>query len=143
MQPPCKAVLLGCFLTLVTLLATISWIRRCAVGAQSGPDLLDRQSQALAGPNAVDFGTVPVRGDPKIATDCALAAQKAGKPFLVRYDLMGFDSAVTVAIARTPIGTVGALNCDGDPAGAEARAHEVICPKRCPEPVHLWVNPSG
>lgn len=109
----------------------------------SVPDLLEKQSKRLAGPNAIDCGRVPIRGNPKAATDCALAAQEAKKPFRVLYDLQGIDSGVAVAIVRTDIGTVGALMYDSDPMGGGSRAHEVVYPKRCPEPVHLWVNPSG
>jgi hypothetical protein len=107
------------------------------------PDLLEQQSKELAGPAAVNCGRVPVAGNPKMATNCALAAQIAGKPFRVRYDIQGIDSFVAVAIVRTPIGRVGALQYDSDPAGGGGRAHEVVYPKMCPEPVHLWVNPSG
>jgi hypothetical protein len=106
-------------------------------------DLLELQSKNLAGPEAVDCGRVPVGGDPKVATECALAAQRAGKPFRVRYDIRGIDSFIAVAIVRTPIGTVGTLQYDSDPRGGGGRAHEVVSPKRCPEPVHLWVNPNG
>ena len=106
-------------------------------------DLLELQSKNLAGPEAVDCGRVPVGGDPRVATECALAAQRAGKPFRVRYDIRGIDSFIAVAIVRTPIGTVGTLQYDSDPMGGGGRAHEVVSPKRCPEPVHLWVNPNG
>ena len=106
-------------------------------------DLLELQSKNLAGPEAVDCGRVPVGGDPKVASECALAAQRAGKPFRVRYDIRGIDSFIAVAIVRTPIGTVGTLQYDSDPMGGGGRAHEVVSPKRCPEPVHLWVNPNG
>jgi hypothetical protein len=92
---------------------------------------------------AMDCGRVAIAGNPKVASGCALAAQSAGKPFRVRYDIQGFDSFVAVAIVRTPIRTVGALQYDSDPAGGGGRAHEVVYPKRCPEPVHLWLNPSG
>jgi hypothetical protein len=111
-------------------------------GVQSD-DLLEQQSKGLAGRDAVDCGRVAIDGDPKVATECALAAQDAGKPFRVRYDIRGVDSFVAVGVVRTPIGTVGALQYDSDPAGGGGRAHEVVYPKRCPEPVHLWVNPSG
>jgi hypothetical protein len=111
--------------------------------AEPATDLLEQQSRQLAGPGAVDCGEVLVDGNPKAATDCALAANKAGKPFRVRYDIRGIDSFLAVAIVRTSIGTVGALQYDSDPAGGGGRAHEVVYPKRCPEPVHLWVNPSG
>jgi hypothetical protein len=69
-------------------------------------DLLEQQSKEFAGPGAVDCGRVPIDGDPKVASDCALAAQSMGKPFRVRYHIQGFDSFVGVAIVRTPIGTV-------------------------------------
>ena len=112
-------------------------------GTVESADLLELQSKNLAGPDAVDCGRVPVGGDPKVATECALAAQRAGKPFRVRYDIRGIDSFIAVAIVRTPIGTVGTLQYDSDPMGGGGRAHEVVSPKRCPEPVHLWVNPNG
>jgi hypothetical protein len=112
-------------------------------GTVQSADLLELQSKNLAGPEAVDCGRVPVGGDPKVATECALAAQRAGKPFRVRYDIRGIDSFIAVAIVRTPIGTVGTLQHDSDPMGGGGRAHEVVSPKRCPEPVHLWVNPNG
>src|ERR1700730_769825 len=63
-----------------------------------GPDLLETQSKQLAGPHAVDCGKGLVGGDPKTATACALAAQRAGKPFRVRYDMQGIDSSVAVTI---------------------------------------------
>ena len=106
-------------------------------------DLLEIQSKRLAGPSGIDCGRVLVGKDPTTATKCALEAQSSQKPFRVRYDLRGFDSLVAVAIVRTPVGTVGALQYDSDPLGGGGRAHESIYPKRCPEPVHLWVNPSG
>ena len=112
-------------------------------GTVQSADLLELQSKNLAGPEAVDCGRVPVGGDPRVATECALAAQRAGKPFRVRYDIRGIDSFIAVAIVRTPIGTVGTLQYDSDPRGGGGRAHEVVSPKRCPEPVHLWVNPNG
>jgi NADPH-dependent glutamate synthase beta subunit-like oxidoreductase len=72
-------------------------------------DLLEQQSKELAGTGAIDCRRVAIAGDPNVASDCALAGQRAGKPFRVRYDIQGFDSFVAAAIVRTPIGTVGAL----------------------------------
>jgi hypothetical protein len=114
--------------------------------ASRGPipaeDKLEIESKKLAGPGAIDCGRVKIKGDPKDATECAIGAQKAAKPFRIRYDLQGIDSLVAVAIVRTPSGTVGALTYDGDPSGG-GHVGEVVYPKRCPEPVHLWINPSG
>ncbi len=71
----------------------------------AGPDLLEKRTEQLAGPGAVNCGRVPARGEPKAATDCALAADQAGKPFRVRYDLQGIDSFVSVAFVRLPYAT--------------------------------------
>ena len=105
-------------------------------------DKLDIESKTLAGPGAIDCGSVKIKGDPKEATECAIGAQKAAKPFRIRYDLQGFDSVVAVAIVRTPSGTVGSLMYDSDPSGG-SHVGAAVYPKRCPEPVHLWINPSG
>ena len=80
-------------------------------------DKLDIESKRLAGPGAIDCGRVKIKGDPKEATECAIGAQKAAKPFRIRYDLQGIDSLVAVAIVRTPSGTVGSLMYDSDPSG--------------------------
>ena len=100
------------------------------------------KARGLAGPGAIDCGRVKINGDPKEATQCAIGAQKAAKPFRVRYDLQGIDSAVSLAIVRTSIGTVGTLTYDSDPSGG-SHVGEVIYPKRCPEPVHLWIDQNG
>jgi hypothetical protein len=130
-------------ITLIIVVVAILWMRRFGTALAQGPDLLERRTGDLVGPTGVDCGRVGSRDNPKTATDCALAAQKAGKPFRVRYDLQGIDSAVSVAVVRAPTGKVGMVNYDSDPTGSGSRSNEVIYPKRCPEPVHLWVNPSG
>jgi hypothetical protein len=110
---------------------------------QAPTDLLETRIRQLAGPSAVDCGRVAPRLDPKKATDCALAANKAGKPFRVRYDMQGIDSFVAVAFVRLPGGTVQGLSYDSDPAGGGGRAHELVCSSRCPTPVHLFATPNG
>jgi hypothetical protein len=110
---------------------------------QAPTDLLEARIRQLAGPSAVDCGRVAPRLDPKQATDCALAANKAEKPFRVRYDMQGIDSFVAVAFVRLPDGTVQGLSYDSDPAGGGGRAHEVVSTSRCPVPVHLYATPNG
>jgi hypothetical protein len=102
---------------------------------QSTEDPLERESKKLAGPSAMDCGRVEISGNPKTATDCALAAQKAGKPFRIRYELQGVDSEVAVAIVRTPAGIVSTLSYDslGMP----------VLPRPCPVPVQFSVTRSG
>jgi len=131
----------------ILLRRVIAGLSLCAIwmlptACHSAEDRLEIESKRSAGAGAIDCGRVKVGGDPKTATKCAIGAQKAAKPFRIRYDLQGFDSSVAVAIVRTPSGTVGALMYDSDPSGG-SHVGEVVYPKRCPEPVHLWINPSG
>jgi hypothetical protein len=49
-------------------------------------DLLDKTMFEIAGPKAVDCGTVLVRGNRNAADACAVAAFKARRPFRLRYD---------------------------------------------------------
>ena len=111
--------------------------------SQDGPDLLEVRVLEIAGKTAIDCGTVKVHASPKIATDCALAANTAGKPFHVRYAIMGIDSQVAIAIVRAPSGKVSALMYDSDISGHGGRGAESVNIKPCPEPLHLWVNPAG
>jgi hypothetical protein len=109
-----------------------------------GPDLLEKRSLQLAGPNAVDCGTVTVRGNPKKANNCVLRANKAGKPFRVRYELMGADSYVADALVRLPDGTLQALSYDSDAAGGgRRRGAETVSHSQCPMPIHLYTTFHG
>jgi hypothetical protein len=106
-------------------------------------DFLERHSRLLAGSSGIDCGRVSVRADPAPATKCALRAQAKRKPFRVRYDQMGVDSIVALAMVRTPAGSLSVLHYDSDPSGGGGELHGFIYPTPCPEPVHLWVNPKG
>ena len=108
-------------------------------------DAMDRQSRHLMGPSGIDCGTVKVHADPKAATDCALEAQAEGKPFRVRYDVMGYDSEVAGGIVRTREGKLYALSFDGDISGQGGTSlfRERVTRADCPQPIHLWVNPKG
>jgi hypothetical protein len=109
----------------------------------SGSNHLDSESRRLAGPHAIDCGRVSLNGNPEAATKCALLAQKAGKPFRVRYDLQGIDSEVALAIIRSPVGTVCRLLYDSDPSGGGRRGGGVVLSRKCPDPGHLWVDSGG
>jgi hypothetical protein len=112
---------------------------------EAAGDRMEQESGLLMGNQGIDCGRVKVRGNPKSATECALKAQAAGKPFRVRYDIMGIDSAVAGGIVRTPAGQLYALSFDGDPAGqgGTSDSRQVLGKSQCPQPVHLWVNPNG
>ena len=108
-------------------------------------DCMEWQSRRLMGRHGIDCGRVRVRSDPKAATDCALNAQAQGKPFRVRYDILGFDSAVAGGIVRTPSGQLYGLSFDGDPSGQGGTSlfRQRVDKTPCPQPIHLWVNPKG
>jgi hypothetical protein len=108
-------------------------------------DSMDWRSRWLMGSNGIDCGRVKVDGDPQTATICVLKAESEGKPFRVRYDVMGYDAAVAGRVVRTPSGELYALSFDGNPHGAgytsllAQRSSKSLCPR----PYHLWVNSKG
>ena len=108
-------------------------------------DSMDWRSRCLMGLRGIDCGRVKLNGDPKAATACALKAQTEGKPFRVRYDIWGYDSAVAAGVARTPSGEVYAISYDGDPSGqgGSSLLTQRSGKSPCPKPYRLWVNPKG
>jgi hypothetical protein len=112
---------------------------------EDGHDLMERRSEELSGMGSTDCGTVGIRENPQRATKCALRVFSEGKPFHVRYDLMGIDSDVAEGIVGSAGGQVYELDFDGDPAGHEgtSRARQWVGVRNCPTPVHLWVNSDG
>jgi hypothetical protein len=112
---------------------------------EDGHDVMEKRSQDLSGMGGTDCGTVDMQENPQLATKCALRAYSEGKPFRVRYNLMGIDSSAAEGIVGSPGGQVHALTFDGDPAGHEgtSRARQLVGVRSCPMPVHLWVNSEG
>lgn len=108
-------------------------------------DALDWRSRWIMGAGGIDCGRVKVGADAHAATNCALKAYADGKQFRVRYDILGFDSAVAVGIAKGSDGKVVALTFDGNPTGSRGTSlwHQRVSKSLCPEPIHLWVNPKG
>jgi hypothetical protein len=108
-------------------------------------DAMDWRSRWLIGSHGIDCGRVEVQGDPKAATACALKAQSEGRPFRVRYDIMGYDSAVAGGIVRASTGQIYGLSFVGDPSGQGGISlfRQRVNKTPCPQPTHLWVNPKG
>jgi hypothetical protein len=138
----------GIFFTL--LLMTIG----CSYGLPGPPnhrmaamqrDAMEEGSHKLAGTKAVDCGRVKISENPKAATDCALGAFKADKPFLVRYDLQGIDSSVAAGLFRAPDGKVYAMSFDGDPmgGGGVSPTRQRFTTELCPQPVNVQVTENG
>jgi len=98
------------------------------------PDKLELTSIELAGSEAMDCGRVRLHSDPKAATDCALKVFSEKKPFRVRYDLLGMDSAVAIGIVGTPDGRLYEIHFDSDAMGrgllfGAQRVQTVLCPE--------------
>jgi hypothetical protein len=108
-------------------------------------DSLDWHTRHLVGWHALDCGKVRIRQNPEAVTNCAVKAQAEGRPFKARYQIMGYDSEVAVAIVRTPDGHVSMLSFVGDPTGRSMVSFLRQSTRQidCPEPVHLYVNPKG
>ncbi len=107
-----------------------------------GPDLLEKRSRHLVGSNSVDCGQVRIGGDPASSTNCALAANAAGKAFRVRYEIRGIDAEIAIAVVREPNGKVSMLELLRGPMVPGWWGQDLTV-KTCPSPLHLWVNPSG
>jgi hypothetical protein len=135
-------VLKGLLLLLMSALIWFYFLDRIAFSVIG--DAMDWRSRRLAGWHGINCGRVKVHGDPRAATACALRAQAEGKPFRVRYDIQGIDSAVAGGIVRTPAGLLYGLSYDSDPyGGGFSWFRQTVIQTPCPEPVHLWVNPKG
>lgn len=106
--------------------------------------LMDRRLRLLAGDNALNCGIVEVRQDPIPASDCAQKALSAKQPFVVRYNLQGIDSAVSVGLARDSSGHVYGVEFDsmgwtseGLSKGARRMDGNHTIVEQCPSPVRL------
>ena len=137
-------VLLGVALLLFLFLGAVNNLLSSWLVPMIG-DSMDWRSRWFMGRHGIDCGEVKVHGDPTTATNCVLKADSQGRPFRVRNDIMGYDSAVAGGIVLTPRGEFYGLSFNGDPAGQGGtslfRQHVTTTP--CPRPVHLWVNPKG
>jgi hypothetical protein len=104
----------------------------------------DAQLQKIAGSGATSCGRVPGNGDVKGATDCALQASGAKRPFYVAYELPG----MTVGIAGNSDGKLYSVNyteqaysADDAKSGAQLSDNNHILTVACP--AALRVAQSG
>lgn len=81
-------------------------------------DVMDWKGRWISGRNAVNCGNVSVRLDPKAATDCALVAFAAHKPFRVRYRLQTMDTVMAAGVVSSANGQLyEILFSGGTPTG--------------------------
>ena len=112
--------------------------------------VMDQHLRELAGPEAVDCGRVRVRESPDRATQCAFRAFQAQRPFYVRYDIQGIDSAVAGGLAAATVTKVYAVEfdsmgwaSDGFPKTSKLSSDRHLITTPCPKPVKLIKNGSG
>jgi hypothetical protein len=108
-------------------------------------DAMDWRGAWLAGRRGVNCGRVRIGQAPGATTNCGLEAHAAGRPFRVRYDIMGYDEPVAGGLVGAADGRLYALSFMGDPSGGGRtslwgqRANVQLCP----QPFRLYVNPTG
>ena len=98
--------LLSAFITILlgTMLAGCS--------KQVSDNIANRHLRSIAGKNATDCGQVGLHQSPTSAADCALAAWKENRPFLISYDVRGIDSKLVFGLASSGGGDVFSVKYD-------------------------------
>lgn len=91
--------------------------------AQPAKDALESRLQALAGSGATNCGRPNQGSDPKPASDCAMQAAQAKKPFYVAYDMPG----LTVGIAGNSEGKLTTAQAQTGPSQTEAKVTDYPC----------------
>jgi len=117
------------------ILSVLALVLLAAFGIYgSRGDKLEHVSRRIAVRGAIDCGRVTPFGDRAEANGRVVAAFKARKPFRVRYDGIGIDSRVAVAIVGTVDGRIYILDYDSDPSGGSG-VGECVTQSLCTNPV--------
>lgn len=112
--------------------------------ARAFGDIMAWRSRSIAGWGAVNCGVVPIRGIPDTATDCALRALAAHKPFRVRYGLQTYDTVMAAGVVAAPDGRVYELIFSGgSPTGITDVFRQRVAINACPVPASLRRTPKG
>jgi hypothetical protein len=102
----------------------------------------------LAGSGATDCGRIGMSGDVQTASNCAMQANDAKKPFYVRYDLPMPDAQMAIATVRTADGKLVSVQYDSKGwekplEGAKLSADKTVAVGPCPAPENLRIASSG
>jgi hypothetical protein len=124
---------------------------KTATPAQTGtstPDAMTAELTKLAGTGATDCGRIGMSGDVQTASQCAMQANTAKKPFYVRYDLPMPDAQMAIATVRTADGKLMSVQFDSKGwekplEGAKLSADKTVAVGPCPAPENLRVASSG
>src|SRR5262249_62079074 len=104
-------------------------------------DGLQRLEQQVAGPVAVDCGEVRPGDNPRDVDRCAVAAFRAGQPFIARYFNDSIDSTVAIVLIRAPSRKTIRVYYDSAPCGGP-NCPERIIQRPCETP-HVVGIESG
>jgi hypothetical protein len=100
--------------------------------------VLNDDLRLFAGSSARDCGTVTA-ADERTATDaCVVEAFEEGEPFIARYEQMGIDSKVVMAVASNTDGRIKVFQWDSAPCGGPG-CDAVTDVRNCNEPM---LNPA-
>jgi len=95
-----------------------------APSAAAANDKVGQKLQELAGKSATNCGRLGLTGNLQAASDCALQANKAKKPFYVAYDMPG----LTVGVVGAANGKLFAIQYDAARGAAPSPVTAVECP---------------
>jgi hypothetical protein len=111
--------------------------------------VMDNRLRNLSGDRATDCGRVKIGDNAAEATACVLREFRNGQPFLVRYDVQGIDSEVSIGLVSDShaVYTVAFDSFRTSPRGLPKGSnlmdgnHNVVL--TCPVPVKLHVTTTG
>jgi len=107
-------------------------------------DGMERKLKNISGSTAVDCGRVKVDEAPQQASQCVMDAFSSHKPFRVRYDIRGIDTALAAGLAQAQDGKIYALsfmgNTDGSGRTSLSAQAKVVS---CPSPPAMRLTASG
>jgi hypothetical protein len=107
-------------------------------------DSMEWKSRWISSRNAVNCGSVPVRGNPDAATDCALHAFASHHSFRVRYGLQTMDTVMAVGVVSAPNGHIyEIIFSGGTPTGSVDVFRQRFLVATCPTQALLTRTPRG
>lgn len=118
----------GVLLTVISVIVLILIVKRTEDTA-----VFHRFLARQAEETAVDCGIIPIGGNSEEGFNCALAAQEAGKGFILQIQRQSIDSQIADGWAATQNGNLLFLHYDSDPSGGN-RTSAVIYQQTCATP---------
>jgi len=139
-----------CHQLLSAVLATLVLVvEMLGCSRPTGDELASRHLRRIAGDRATDCGHVGLHQSPATVNDCTLAAWKANRSFVVRYDVQGIDSELVVGLASNGNGEISSVKYDSMGWSTDGLRGEKVTEDNhilltpCPRPTKLFASKSG